>query len=113
MKKRQQQVSVLAERAAEAADALRVLANQHRLLLLCHLSSGERSVGELVDQLQLSQANVSQHLGKLRAGGMVATRREGTTIYYRLADEQAEQLIDMLCERFGPPPAATRRRSAS
>ena len=61
------------------------------------------SVGKLVELCEQSQSSVSQHLGKLRAGGLVRTRREGTTIYYRLADDGVRQLIDMLCDQFGRP----------
>lgn len=95
-------VAILMEHAAEAAETLKLLANEQRLLLLCRMSQGEASVGELVDLTELSQSSVSQHLARLREGDMVATRREGTTIYYRLADDNIHALIDMLCDRFGP-----------
>ena len=93
----------LTEHAAEAATILKLLANEQRLLLLCRLTQGEMSVGKLVELCQLQQSSVSQHLGKLRAGGLVRTRRDGTTIYYRLADDGVRQLIDMLCDQFGRP----------
>ena len=93
----------LTEHAAEAATILKLLANEQRLLLLCRLTQGEMSVGTLVELCQLQQSSVSQHLGKLRAGGLVRTRRDGTTIYYRLADDGVRQLIDMLCDQFGRP----------
>ncbi len=94
-------VEVLSVHAAEAADVLKLLANEQRLLLLCRLSQGESSVGQLVELSALAQSSVSQHLARLREGGLVATRREGTTIYYRLADEGVHALIEMLCDRFG------------
>ena len=93
----------LTEHAAEAATILKLLANEQRLLLLCRLTQGEMSVGKLVELCQLQQSSVSQHLGKLRAGGLVRTRRDGTTIYYRLADDGVRQQIDMLCDQFGRP----------
>lgn len=93
----------LAKHAVEAASVLKLLANEQRLLLLCRLTQGEMPVGRLVELCQLQQSSVSQHLGKLRAGGLVRTRREGTTIYYRLADDGVRQLIDMLCDQFGRP----------
>ena len=93
----------LTEHAAKAATILKLLANEQRLLLLCRLTQGEMSVGKLVELCQLQQSSVSQHLGKLRAGGLVRTRRDGTTIYYRLADDGVRQLIDMLCDQFGRP----------
>lgn len=95
-------ISVLVEHAAEAAETLKLLANEQRLLLLCRMSAGEASVGELVTLTGLSQSSVSQHLARLREGGMVATRRDGTTIYNRLADDRVHALIGVLCDRFGP-----------
>jgi DNA-binding transcriptional ArsR family regulator len=94
-------IDVLASRAADAAATLKLIANEQRLLLLCRLSQGECPVSELVDMTGLSQSAVSQHLGRLREGGMVRTRREATTIYYRVADQGVHDLIGMLCERFG------------
>jgi DNA-binding transcriptional ArsR family regulator len=102
-----QPIEVLAAHAADVADMLKMLANEQRLLLLCRLTQGEASVGELVDMSNLAQSSVSQHLAKMRLSGIVSTRRDGTTIFYRLADSNVEALIDMLCERFGPKtPAA-------
>ncbi len=95
-------IDVLAARASEAAETLKLLANEQRLRLLCRLSAGEASVGALVELCGLSQSSVSQHLARLREGRMVATRRDGTTIYYSLADEGVHALIGMLCDRFGP-----------
>jgi len=92
----------LAEHAAHAASVLKLLANEQRLLILCRLSQGEFSVGQMVELCGQSQSSVSQHLGRLREGGLVKTRREGTTIYYSLADDGVRKLIDMLCDRFGP-----------
>ncbi len=94
-------IEVLASRAADAAATLKVIANEQRLLLLCRLSQGECPVSELVQLTGLSQSAVSQHLGRLRQGGMVRTRREATTIYYSIADQAVHNLIGMLCERFG------------
>jgi DNA-binding transcriptional ArsR family regulator len=70
---------------------LRTLANPHRLEILCALSAGELSVGELQVRVPLSQSALSQHLARLRAQQMVATRRQAQTIYYRIAD--AEVLV--------------------
>ena len=93
----------LARHAAHAADVLKLLANEQRLLILCRLTQGEFSVGQMVELCEQSQSSVSQHLGRLREGGLVTTRRDGTTIYYSLADDSVRQLIDMLCDRFGSP----------
>jgi len=94
-------IQALASRAADAAATLKLIANEQRLLLLCRLSEGECPVSELVELTGLSQSAVSQHLARLREGGMVRTRREATTIYYRVADQGVHDLIGMLCERFG------------
>jgi DNA-binding transcriptional ArsR family regulator len=94
-------IKALASRAADAATTLKLIANEQRLLLLCRLSEGECPVSELVDLTGLSQSAVSQHLARLREGGIVRTRREATTIYYRVADQGVHDLIGMLCERFG------------
>ncbi|PKP97314.1 MAG: transcriptional regulator [Alphaproteobacteria bacterium HGW-Alphaproteobacteria-13] len=92
----------LAEHAAHAAGVLKLLANEQRLLILCRLTQGEFAVGQVVELSGQSQSSVSQHLAKLREGGLVKTRRDGTTIYYSLADDDVRKLIDMLCDRFAP-----------
>jgi DNA-binding transcriptional ArsR family regulator len=89
--------------AQEAAGLLRAMANEHRLLVLCHLSvSGELSVGELVDRVGLSQSAVSQHLAKLREENLVSTRKEAQTVFYRLCDPKADQLLRLLHQLFCP-----------
>jgi len=90
----------MARKAADAAQFLRSLANPHRLGILCQLAEGEKSVGELTDAGTLAQPNVSQHLARLRAEGLVGTRREGTTIYYSLAAGEVKDIIDILYRRF-------------
>jgi DNA-binding transcriptional ArsR family regulator len=94
-------VRKLEPRAAEAAQLLKLLANEQRLTVLCRLSAGEMSVSELGKHVDLTQSALSQHLAKMRAEGLVATRREAQTIYYRLADPVAERLIGVLCEVYG------------
>lgn len=96
-------VEHLEPRATEAARLLKLLANEQRLTVLCRLSGTEMSVTQLGDYVDLTQSALSQHLAKLRADGLVATRRDGQTIYYRLADPIAERLIGVLCELYGGP----------
>ncbi len=96
------QMATLSQNASQAAELLKVLANEQRLLLLCRLKHGECAVNELVELSGLSQSSVSQHLARIRGSGVVATRRDGTTIFYRLANEDIKAIIDMLCDRFGP-----------
>lgn len=99
-----------AGRAATATRLLKELANERRLMILCALAEGERSVGELADAVGLGQSAVSQHLARLRAAGIVATRRAGQTIYYRVADRDAARVIETLAAIYCPPPAAPKRR---
>lgn len=82
--------------AGDAARLLRALANDKRLMLLCLLFGGERSVGELNARVDLSQSALSQHLAVLRNDGLVTTRREGQTILYALADGPAQRVIETL-----------------
>ncbi len=91
------------QQAQEAANVLKAMANECRLLVLCHLSvSGELSVGELVARIGLSQSALSQHLAKLREERLVATRKEAQTVYYRLCDPKIEQLLALLHQLFCP-----------
>jgi DNA-binding transcriptional ArsR family regulator len=94
-------IQMLEPRAREAAHLLKLLASEQRLTILCRLSGGEMSVGELGKFVALSQGALSQHLAKLRAEKIVATRRDAQTIYYRLADSAAEKLIGVLCDLYG------------
>jgi DNA-binding transcriptional ArsR family regulator len=87
----------LARQAGDAAQLLKLLANEKRLLILCFLAArGEMTVGELVDVVKLSQSALSQHLGKLRADGLVAFRRTAQTLHYRVADKRALQVLQVL-----------------
>lgn len=90
----------MAENAQSAAAYLKTLAHEGRLMILCHLGSGEKSVGELEDLLNIRQAAVSQMLARLREEGLVEPRREGKTIYYSLADTKTEQVIGLLYNLF-------------
>ena len=82
--------------ASEAARVLKALSNEKRLLLLCQLVEGERSVGELNAGIDLSQSALSQHLAVLREEGLVNTRREAQTIYYALAEGPAQRILQTL-----------------
>ena len=96
--------SAMAENAAQAAQLLKALANEKRLLVLCTLiESGEASVGALCAVAGLSQSALSQHLARMREEGLVATRRDAQTIYYRIADPAAERILAVLHDLFCPP----------
>jgi DNA-binding transcriptional ArsR family regulator len=104
MKMEDMKLNLLCERATEVAAMLKLVANQQRLVLLCRLREGEASVSELIDLCGLSQSSVSQHLAKMREGGILQTRRDAQTIYYRLENPHVEALMEFMCERFQPRP---------
>lgn len=82
--------------AQEAADLLRALANEQRLMILCNLAGGELSVGELNHRVKLSQSALSQHLAILRDRGIVNTRRESQTVFYSMAHGAAAKVVETL-----------------
>lgn len=92
-----------AAQAEGAARFLEALANPRRLMILCELADGERSVGELQPVVGLQQAALSQHLARLRADGLVRTRRDAQKIFYRLASPAAVAVINTLAGIFCPP----------
>lgn len=99
----------LASQAERAETLLKAIANRYRLMVLCDLHQGERSVSALQDKVGLSQSSLSQHLARLRHEGFVTTRREAQTIYYALASAEITALIATLhqlyCASACPPPA--------
>lgn len=97
------------DRAKEVSSFLKALSHESRLLILCALSEGEKSVGELEDLLAQRQATVSQQLARLRLDGLVTTRREGQMIYYSLANDDVRAVLATLYEVFCRP-KRTRRR---
>jgi DNA-binding transcriptional ArsR family regulator len=99
--------ATLEARATEAEAFLRSLASRHRLMILCVLLEGEASVGELVRRLGLSQSNLSRHLATLREEGLVATRREGVIIHYRIASERVRPILGELYRLFCAPGTAS------
>ncbi|CAL75228.1 putative transcriptional regulatory protein, Ars family [Bradyrhizobium sp. ORS 278] len=86
----------LEHKAEEAARLLSAMANPKRLMVLCNLIDGERAVGDLAEQVGLRQAALSQHLAMMRALDLVATRRDGQTIYYRLASDEVREVLQTL-----------------
>jgi ArsR family transcriptional regulator len=96
-------LSLFEESAGRAAHLLRLLGNERRLMILCQLADEELSVGAIQSRVGLSQSALSQHLALLRDDGIVATRREGQTIFYRIADPAAMRIIATLAELFCPP----------
>ena len=96
----------MTESAQAASDLLRALSHETRLMLLCMLADGEKSVGELEELLELRQSTVSQQLARLRADRLVEKRRDGKSIFYSLASSEAriiiETLYELYCKRVSP-----------
>ena len=93
----------LEAKAEEAARVLAALANAKRLMALCHLLDGEKSVGQLAALVDLAPATLSQHLGRLRDLRYVETRRDGRTIHYRLSSPEVRALIETLYRLYCAP----------
>ncbi|WP_414642292.1 ArsR/SmtB family transcription factor [Bradyrhizobium sp.] len=89
--------------ADQASELLKALANRHRLLIICQLIDGERSVGELAEFLNLRDSTVSQHLALLRKDGLVSARRDAQTIYYSIASAPAREVLKTLYQVFCAP----------
>ncbi len=105
-------VQALTSKAGAAERFLKALANKQRLLIMCELHKGERSVGELQSAIGLSQSALSQHLARLREDELVATRRSAQTIYYSLASEAVTKIIALLHEFYCSPgcPGLSKRK---
>ena len=89
-------IEQMREHAPDAAGLMKALGNESRLMILCTLAEGERSVGDLNAMIPLSQSALSQQLARLRSHGIVVTRRESQTIYYSLAEGPADRVIHLL-----------------
>ena len=96
-------IEKLRNRAEEAAAFLKALGNANRLLIVCELHLGERSVGALEQAVGLGQSALSQHLARLRADGLVKTRREAQIIHYSLADDRVRELTALLYDLYCRP----------
>ena len=93
---------LLRSSAAQAVGVLKTLANEDRLMLLCQLSQGEHCVSELEEELGIAQPTLSQQLGVLRNEGVVTTRRQGKSIYYRVADTRMLEILVLLHRLYCP-----------
>ena len=90
----------MVKNAQAASNFLKAISHEGRLMILCHLASGEKSVTELEDLLSARQAAVSQQLTRLRLEGLVTPRRDGKAIYYSLTDDRARQIIEVVYDLF-------------
>ncbi|MGH1426015.1 MAG: ArsR/SmtB family transcription factor [Pseudooceanicola sp.] len=86
--------------ATRASNFLKAISHEGRMMILCHLATGEKSVTELEDLLAARQAAVSQQLSRLRLEGLVTPRRDGKTIYYSLTDERPRQIMEVVYDLF-------------
>ena len=106
--------SDLADKAEQASHMMKLLSNQRRLLLLCHLAdAGEMSVGALADSVGLSQSAASQHLALMREDGLIAFRREGQTLHYKIDHPNVAPFLSMLKTVFCNPPASPGTRKTA
>ena len=96
----QKEIDDMMDNAMTASRFLKAISHEGRLMTLCYLASGEKSVTELENLLSSRQAAVSQQLARLRTEGLVEARRDGKTIYYRLADKRATRILDVVYDIF-------------
>ena len=96
----QKEIDDMMDNAMTASRFLKVISHEGRLMTLCYLASGEKSVTDLENLLSSRQAAVSQQLARLRTEGLVEARRDGKTIYYRLADKRATRILDVVYDIF-------------
>lgn len=106
-------VDAFQDNARQAADLLKALANDRRLMILCILSKGEMAVNELERRINLRQSALSQHLARLRRDGLVVARRESHNVFYALAGEEAIRVIETLASLYCPIPGADPKAPAS
>lgn len=90
----------MAVAAGKASELMKTLGHKDRLMVLCHLISGEKSVGELASLLDIPQSPLSQHLARMRKENLVTTRREAQTIYYSIASEEAARIVGLMHELY-------------
>lgn len=90
----------MADAAGKASELMKTLGHKDRLMVLCHLSSGEKSVGELAGLLDIPQSPLSQHLARMRKEELVTTRRQAQTIYYSIASAEAARMVQLMHELF-------------
>jgi ArsR family transcriptional regulator len=95
-----EEMDAMVANATTASNFMKAISHEGRLMILCHLVNGEKSVTELEDLLSARQAAVSQQLSRLRLEGLVVPRREGKTIYYRLADHRPRRILEVVYDLF-------------
>ncbi|MFZ1727040.1 MAG: metalloregulator ArsR/SmtB family transcription factor [Albidovulum sp.] len=94
------EIDKIAAKAQSASNFLKAISHEGRLMILCHLTTGEKSVNELETLLSARQAAVSQQLARLRLEGFVSARRDGKAIYYSLADDRTKRVLELVYDLF-------------
>ena len=90
----------MASAAQKASELMKTLGHKDRLMVLCHLTSGEKSVGELASLLDIPQSPLSQHLARMRKENLVVTRRDAQTIYYSIASDEAAAMVTLMHDLY-------------
>lgn len=98
----------MAESATRASALMKTLGHKDRLMILCHLAAGEKSVGQIADLLEIPQSPLSQHLSRMRKEGLVDTRRQAQTIFYSLKSGEASRIVEVLYELYCVPEGCAR-----
>jgi DNA-binding transcriptional ArsR family regulator len=93
----------MAQSATRASALMKTLGHKDRLMILCHLAAGEKSVGQIAELLEIPQSPLSQHLSRMRKEGLVDTRREAQTIFYSLKSGEASRIVEVLYELYCAP----------
>lgn len=96
----EEELDRIVENATDASNFLKAISHEGRMMILCHLVTGEKSVTELEELLSARQAAVSQQLSRLRLEGLVVPRREGKAIFYRLADDKPRRILEVVYDLF-------------
>jgi ArsR family transcriptional regulator len=96
----EEELDAMVDNATTASNFLKAISHEGRLMILCHLVTGEKSVTELEELLAARQAAVSQQLSRLRLEGLVVPRRDGKAIYYRLADDRPRRILEVVYDLF-------------
>lgn len=99
-RKRKPDVDSMQRAADDASAPMKTLGHSGRLMILCYLADGEKSVGELAELLDMPQSSLSQHLARMRAENLVETRRESQSVYYRLEGKKTRRVIDTLYDLY-------------
>jgi len=93
-------LELMQENATRASELMKLLGHPHRLMILCELNQGERSVGELSESIGINQSPLSQHLARMRHEGVVTSRREAQTVFYSLSGEEVSSIIGLLYDLY-------------